>query len=65
MSIGKSHPLLRQPIHIGRIDLATLRIIASDIAVSQVIGIEDDDIGLCLSILFGTAISTTLISRTP
>ena len=49
MAVRELHPLFRQAINVGSRDLTPLRIVALHIPVTEVIGIEDDDVGLCRS----------------
>ena len=44
VGVGECHPLRRQPVQMGRLDLATLRIQALDVAIPEVVGNDVDDI---------------------
>ena len=43
MGVGESHPFLRQPIHVRRLDLR--RTIAAEIAIADVVAENEDDVG--------------------
>ncbi len=45
MRIGKTHALCGEAIDVRRVDFATRGIVATDIAVAEVIGKDHDDIG--------------------
>jgi hypothetical protein len=44
MGIGKDHPLRREPVDVRGRDLATLGIEAPDIAITEVIAEDYDDV---------------------
>ena len=46
MTIRKAHPLCGQPVDIWRRNLAAIRIVTGDIAKAEVVGVEDDDVGI-------------------
>ena len=44
MPVRKPHPLGRQPVDVGRRDLAALRVIALHVAVAEVVGKYEYDV---------------------
>ena len=46
ISIGEGHPLFRKAVDVG--GTVVIRSLAGKIGVAQVIGVEEDDVGLCL-----------------
>ena len=47
MGVGETHPLRRQPVDVRRGDLAAIRVVALHVAVAEIIGVDDDDVGPC------------------
>ena len=45
MSVGKSHALRCESVDVGRWNFAALRVVALHIAVSEIVGVQDEDIG--------------------
>ncbi len=50
MRIGEAHALGRQAIEMRRGYLAAVGVVAMDIAVAEIIGEDDDDVGMVGSI---------------
>ena len=46
MSVGEAHALRREPVDVGRGNFSALRVVALDIAVTEVVGEDDEDVGL-------------------
>ena len=46
MSVGEAHALRREPVDVRRGNFPALRVVALDIAVTEVVGEDDEDVGL-------------------
>jgi len=46
MSVGEPHALRREPIDMRRGNFPALRVVALHIAVTEVVGEDDEDVGL-------------------
>ena len=46
MGIGKAHALRSQAVDVGGGNFSALRIVALDVPVTQVIGVNDEDVGV-------------------
>ena len=46
MGIGKPHPLSRQSVDVRSRDLAAFGVVALDIAIAEIVGEDDHDVGL-------------------
>ena len=49
MPVGETHALRRKPVDVRRGNFAALRVVALDVAVAEVVGEDDEDVGLVLS----------------
>jgi hypothetical protein len=49
MGIGASHPFARKPVDVWRLDLR--RAVAAQVTIPEVVGQDDDDVGMPRQIL--------------
>ena len=57
MTICETHALRREPVYVRRGYLPSLRVVALDIAVAEIIGEDDEDVGFASGCLrFATAL---------
>ena len=46
MRVGEAHPLRGELVEVRRGDLAARRIVGVDVAIAEVVGVEEDDVRL-------------------
>jgi hypothetical protein len=46
VGVSKTHPLCGKLVDVRGSDFASVKVVALDIAIAEVVGINDDDVGL-------------------